>query len=106
MVYGDHDGDMSRNLRRLRVGYRMARKGPNSLVASISCVQRFENYYYQSPNLAKEILTYTWATISDPLTGNEVSTGEPIDGMPDHAIAAIRYFNHSFSMRHSGDEEK
>lgn len=99
MVWGDHDKNMSNKLRRAGVSYRMAKKGPNSVVASISSVKRYNCFYYQSPNLEEEIKTFVWATAIDMLTGNEVSTGEPVDGMPDHVIAAIRYFEHSYAMR-------
>lgn len=99
MVWGDHDKGMSNKLRRMGVPYRMAKKGPNSVVASISSVKRYNGFMYNSPNLEEETKTYVWATAVDVLTGNEVSTGEPVDGMPDHCIAAIRYYEHSYSMR-------
>jgi phage terminase large subunit len=99
MVWGDHDKAMSNKLRRLGVPYRMAKKGPNSVVASISSVKRYNGHYLNSPNLEEEIKTYIWQTAVDQLTGNEVSTGEPVDDKPDHLIAAIRYFEHSYSMR-------
>lgn len=99
MVWGDHDKAMSNKLRRLGVPYRMAKKGPNSVVASISSVKRYNGHYLNSPNLEEEIKTYIWQTAVDQLTGNEVSTGEPVDDKADHLIAAIRYFEHSYSMR-------
>lgn len=99
MVWGDHDKGMSNKLRRMGVPYRMAKKGPNSVVASISSVKRYNGFMYNSPNLEEETKTYVWATAVDVLTGNEISTGEPVDGMPDHCIAAIRYYEHSYSMR-------
>jgi len=99
MIWGDHDKAMSNKLRRLGVPYRMAKKGPNSVVASISSVKRYNGYYVNSSNLEDEIKSYIWKTAIDQLTGNEVSTGEPVDDKPDHLIAAIRYFEHSYSMR-------
>lgn len=102
MIWGDHDKNMSTKLRRLNVPYRMAKKGPNSVVASISSVKRYTGYYYQSPNLENELRTYIWQTAVDILTGNEVTTGEPVDGMPDHLISGIRYFEHSHSLRFAG----
>lgn len=99
MVWGDHDKNFSGRLRRLKVPYRMAKKGPNSVVASITSAKRFNGHYLPSENLDKELGSYIWKTAIDQLTGNEVSTGEPIDDVPDHLIAAIRYFEHSFSMR-------
>lgn len=102
MVWGDHDKNMSARLRRMGVPYRMAKKGPNSVVASITSAKRYNGFYVASPNLEEEMKTYVWATAVDILTGNEVSTGEPVDGMPDHAIAAIRMFEHSYSMRYAG----
>lgn len=99
MLWGDHDKNISNKLRRMQIPYRMAKKGPNSVVASISSVKRFNGFYYNSLNLEEELKTYIWQTAVDILTGNEISTGEPVDGMPDHLIAAIRYFEHSSSMR-------
>lgn len=99
LLFGDHDKTISSSLRRKGIPYRMARKGPNSLVASISSVKRYNGYYFNSPNLEKELNTYVWQTAIDILSGNEISTGQPIDGMPDHGIAGIRYFEHSYSMR-------
>lgn len=101
-LWGDHDKNMSTKLRRINVPYRMAKKGPNSITASISSVKRYNGHYFESPNLEKELLTYTWLTAIDILTGNEVTTGEPVDGMPDHSIAAIRMGEHSYSMRFAG----
>lgn len=102
LLWGDHDKNISNKLRRLQVPYRMAKKGPNSVAASISSVKRFNGHYYDSPNLEKEIETYIWAVVVDILTGNEVTTGDPVDGMPDHSIAAIRMGEHSYSMRFAG----
>jgi phage terminase large subunit len=102
MLWGDHDKNMSSKLRRASVPYRMAKKGPNSVAASISSVKRFNGYYFDSPNLEKELETYIWATAVDVLTGNEVTTGEPVEGMPDHCMAAIRYYEHSYAMRFAG----
>ncbi|HEY5391576.1 MAG TPA: terminase family protein [Hanamia sp.] len=102
MVWGDHDKNMSSKLRRVGVPYRMAKKGPNSVTASISSVKRFNGHYIDSPNLEEELKTYIFETVIDILTGNEVTTGEPVDGMPDHLISAIRYFEHSYAMRFAG----
>lgn len=102
MVWGDHDKGMSTKLRRIGVPYRMAKKGPNSVVASISSVKRYNGFYCDSPNLEEEMKTYIWQTAIDIITGNEISTGEPVDGVPDHLLAAIRYFEHSYSMRYAG----
>lgn len=102
MLWGDHDKNMSNKLRRLNVGYRMAKKGPNSEVASISSVKRYNCFYFDSPNLEKELMSYVWETAIDQLTGNEVSIGVPKPGVPDHLIAAIRYFEHSYAMRFAG----
>lgn len=102
MVWGDHDKNMSSKLRRVGVPYRMAKKGPNSVTASISSVKRFNGHYIDSPNLEEELKTYIFETVIDILTGNEVTTGEPVEGMPDHLIAAIRMFEHSYAMRFAG----
>lgn len=99
MIWGDHDKAMSNKLRRIGVPYRMAKKGPNSVVASISSVKRYNGFTFQSPNIEAEQTTYIWETAIDQLTGNEVSTGVPVDGKPDHCLAAIRYFDHSHTMR-------
>lgn len=98
-VWGDHDKTASVYLRRLNIPFRMARKGPNSLVASISKVNEYDNFYYDSPNLEKELETYLWAKGTDLLTGNEVSLGVPVEGFDDHSCAAIRYFCYSHSLR-------
>lgn len=102
MVWGDHDKGMSNKLRRMGIPYRMAKKGPNSVVASISSVKRYNGFMYNSPNLEDETKVFIWATAIDQLTGNEVSTGVPVDGVQDHVLSAIRYFEHSYSMRFSG----
>lgn len=102
MVWGDHDKNIAGRLRRIHVPYRMAKKGPNSVVASITSVKRFNGHSVNSPNLDSETATYIWQTVVDQLTGNEVSTGQPVEDKPDHCIAAIRMFEHSFSMRLAG----
>ena len=99
MVWGDHDKTASTYLRRLNIPFRMARKGPNSLVASISKVNEYDNYYFNSPNLEKELETYLWDKGIDILTGNEVSLNVPVDGFEDHSISSIRYFIYSHSLR-------
>lgn len=99
LVWGDHDKNASVYLRRLKVPFRMARKGPNSVTASISKVNEYNNFYYESPNLENELSTFIWAQGIDLLTGNEVSLNVPVDGMEDHSIAAIRYFVYSHSLR-------
>ena len=98
-VWGDHDKTASIYLRRLGIPFRMARKGPNSVIASISKVNEFNNFYYSSPNLEEELKTFVWAQGVDLLTGNEVSLNVPIDGMEDHSIASIRMFIYSASLR-------
>ena len=98
-VWGDHDKTASIYLRRLGIPFRMARKGPNSVTASISKVNEFNNFYYNSPNLEEELKTFVWAQGVDLLTGNEVSLNVPIDGMEDHSIASIRMFVYSHSLR-------
>ncbi len=105
LVWGDHDKNYSNGLRKLGIPYRMARKGPNSVIMSISKVKECENYYIDSPELEAELETYIWQTAIDQLTGDEVTTNIPIDGMPDHALAAIRYFNFTFGMRYSGKDD-
>jgi phage terminase large subunit len=101
LVWGDHDKNYSAGLRRLSIPYRMARKGPNTVIQGISKVKECNNYYLDSPELEAELETYIWQTATDLLTGDEVSINQPIDGMPDHILAAIRYFNFSYGMRHS-----
>lgn len=101
LVWGDHDKSMSAQLRKLNIPFRMARKGPNSLITSISKVKEFSNYYYNSPNIESELETYTWSKATDILTGNEITTTEPVDGYPDDTLAALRYFVYSHSMRYA-----
>ena len=83
----------------------MARKGPNSVVPGISKVKECNNHYIDSPHLEAELQTYTWQTAVDLLTGEEVTINQPVDGMPDHALAAIRYWDYSYSKRFSGKED-
>lgn len=106
LVWGDHDKNYSNGLRKLNIQYRMARKGPNSVIMGISKVKECENYYIDSPELEAELETYVWQMAIDQLTGDEVTTNLPIDGMPDHALAAIRYFDYSFGMRFTGKEDE
>lgn len=103
LIWGDHDKNISINLRRKGIPYRMARKGPNSLTASISCVKSKDIYYLESEDLEKELLTYQWAQGVDLLTGNEVSLNVPVDGMRDDALASIRYFIYSQNLRFIDD---
>jgi phage terminase large subunit len=102
MLWGDHDKSISTKLRRLGIPYRMGKKGPNSVVASISSVHRYNGFYYNSPNLENELQSYVRQTAVDTITGNEVVLANPVDGVPDHVIAAIRYFEHSNTMRFAG----
>ena len=112
MLWGDHDKNMSTKLRRVGMPYRMAKKGPNSVAASISSVKRFNSYYLPVmelneegnlvDNIGLETEVYIWETAVDVLTGQEVTTGVPVDGKPDHYIAAIRMFSHSYAMRFAG----
>jgi phage terminase large subunit len=101
-LWGDHDKSISTKLRRIGIPYRMAKKGPNSVAASISSVKRFNGFYYNSPNLENELKTYIWQTAVDMLTGNEVTVGEPVADVADHCIAGLRYFDHSYAMRFAG----
>ena len=105
LVWGDHDKNYSVGLRRLGIPYRMARKGPNSVVMGISKVKECNNYYYNSPNLESELTTYEWEKAINELTGEEITTNQPVDGRPDHLLAAIRYFDYSYGMRFSGKDE-
>jgi phage terminase large subunit len=104
-VFGDHDTSYANGLKKLMIPYRMAKKGPNSLVQSIGKTRECNNYIIDSPDLEKEIETYVWETGIDILTGDEITLNQPKDGMPDHAIAAIRYFNISYGMRVAGRED-
>jgi len=109
LIWGDHDKAYSVAFRRLGIPFRMARKGPNSLAASISKVKECNNFYIDSPNLESELSTYEWDKAIDVLTGNEISTNQPVDGKPDHLLSSIRYFDYSYGMRfgnHPDDEQK
>ncbi len=99
IVWGDHDKNASVYLRSKGIPFRMARKGPNSLTASISKVNEYNNFYYNSPNLENELSTYIWAQGVDLVTGNEISLNVPVDGMSDDLLASIRYFVYSHSLR-------
>ncbi|MES2004330.1 MAG: phage terminase large subunit [Bacteroidota bacterium] len=103
LVWGDHDKNYSTGLRRLGIPYRMARKGPNTVKQGISKVKECNNYYTEdSTNIDDELKTYVWQTAIDILTGEEITINVPVDGMPDHCLAAIRYFNFSYGMRFKG----
>lgn len=106
LVWGDHDKSYSNGLRKLGIGYRMARKGPNTVVMGISKVKSCNNYYLSSEELENELSVYKWQTSVDILTGEEVTVSIPVEGMPDHILAAIRYFNYSYGMRFSGKDSK
>lgn len=101
LVWGDHDKVYKTAFLRNRIPYRMAKKGPNSVRASISAVKKYNNYYYNSPIIKTELNTYVWEKAIDVLTGKEVFTNEPVEGVPDHAMAAIRYFNYSYNRRYA-----
>jgi len=107
LVWGDHDKSYSTAFRRLGIPFRMARKGPNTVTMGISKVKECNNFYTEdSVNLESELETYVWDTAVDILSGNEITTNQPIDGMPDHLLAAIRYFDFSFAMRFTGKEHE
>ena len=106
LVWGDHDKSYSNALRKLGIGYRMARKGPNTVVMGISKVKSCNNFYLHSEELENEISVYKWQTSIDILTGEEVTVSIPVDGVPDHILAAIRYFDYSYGMRFSGKDSE
>lgn len=91
MVWGDHDKSMSFQLRRERIPFRMIKKGPNSVIAGISKVKAFNNYYLPDENLEREHEGYTWEKGVDLTTGNEVYLATPSKGAPDHHLDAGRY---------------
>lgn len=91
MVWGDHDKNMSFQLRRERIPFRMVKKGPNSVITGISKVKSFNNFYLPDENLEKEHDGYTWEKGVDLSTGNEVYLATPLKGAPDHHLDAGRY---------------
>jgi phage terminase large subunit len=99
LVWGDHDKSYSTALRREGIPFRMARKGPNSVIMGISKVRECNNYYFNSPMLEKELSTYKWATAVDAASGDEVTTNQPVDGFSDHLLSALRYWDFSYAMR-------
>lgn len=101
LVWGDHDKSYAHALRRDGIPFRMARKGPNTVIMGISKVRECNNYYYKSPLLEKELSTYKWATAIDASSGNEITTNQPVDGQADHLLSALRYFDFSYAMRFS-----
>lgn len=103
LVWGDHDKNYSVQLRKKSIPFRMTKKGPNSVKAGISKVKSFNNYYYNSPILEKELETYVWDKGVDLLTGKEIYLDVPVAGMPDHALDAGRYFIHPHAMRFAND---
>lgn len=106
LVWGDHDKTWANSLRRLRIPYRMARKGPNSVRAGISKVKSFENFYIETKNFKDELQKYVWEMAVDQLTGKEVMLTTPLPGTPDHLLDALRYFVHAHSLRYSYNGEE
>lgn len=90
-VWGDHDKNMSFQLRRERIPFRMVKKGPNSVIAGISKVKSFNNYYLANKELENEHDNYTWEKGVDLMTGNEVYLATPQKGAPDHILDGGRY---------------
>lgn len=103
LVWGDHDKNFSTQLRRLRIPFRMTRKPANGKTIGISKVKSFNNYYYNSPILEKELETYVWDKGVDLLTGKEVFLSVPIDGVPDHCLDAGMYFIYPHALRYATD---
>lgn len=74
------------DLGRLGFNIQGAKKGPDSIRASIDIVQRYRMHVTKdSPNLIKELRSYTWET---DRTGE--STGAPVD-KANHLIDPLRY---------------
>lgn len=105
-VWGDHDKNMSFQLRREKIPFRMAKKGPNSVITGISRVKSYNNYYVANKELDKELDGYTWEKGTDLMTGNEVYLATPLKGAPDHYLDAGRYAikGHSMRSKDSGSE--
>jgi|GEM_PF-260704 len=99
MVWGDHDKNMSFQLRRAGIPFRTIKKGPNSVVMGISKVKVYNNYYLPDENLEREHDGYTWEKGVDLATGNEVYLATPVEGRPDHLLDAGRYAIKGHSMR-------
>jgi len=98
-VWGDHDKSMQLSLRRERIPFRMAKKGPGSVIAGISKVKAYNNFYVGHPDLERELEAYTWDKGVDLMTGNEVYLATPSKGAPDHILDAGRYAIKGLSMR-------
>lgn len=85
-IYSEHDGDMIKQLRLLKMSVIAARKGPGSINAGIEKVNEFKVFYTaSSKNIKRELSMYIWLTDKEGKI-----TNTPID-MHNHALDAIRY---------------
>lgn len=88
-IFSEHDPEMILQLRKLGMPISQAKKGPGSLVAGIAKLKEWE-CFYSGENFKREIENYKYITAKDLLTGKEILTNEPMDGM-DHLCSASRY---------------
>lgn len=99
IIYSEHDVHMISQLRRLGLPVYPARKGPGSIIAGISKVKEFENFYTaDSTNLVTEINTWKWTVAQDLTTGKEILTNIPVDGY-DHLCQSGIYAIYTDSFR-------
>lgn len=87
--YCEHDPNIINQLRVMGLPAQPGIKGPNSVIAGISKTKEFECFYFDSPNLEKEVVSYKWITAQDIVTGKEVMTNQPMDAW-NHGCDAIR----------------
>jgi len=88
-IYADHDPEMILQLRKRGLPVKQAKKGSGSRVAGVSKMREYE-CFYKGKNYEKEIINYKYVTVTDAITGKEITTNEPIDGN-DHLCDSGRY---------------
>ena len=88
-IFSEHDPEMILQLRKLGMPISQSKKRTLSLVAGIAKLKEWE-CFYSGENFKREIENYKYITAKDLLTGKEILTNEPMDGM-DHLCSASRY---------------
>jgi phage terminase large subunit len=78
-------------LRRMGLNVEAAKKGPDSVKASIDILKRYRiNITKGSANLLKEMRQYKWRVSKNTVTKEDQTMNEPVD-FNNHAVDALRY---------------
>ena len=93
-MYCDPDPNMINQLRYLRVRANPAIKGPGAEMARISKAREHEWFYFDSPDLEKELMHYKFTEAADIVTGKTVMTNQPMKGW-DHLCDACTYADYT-----------